>query len=44
MTGQPPERITTVRQEYDRLSAAYRTDDGMLALSAAALLGVGTVR
>lgn len=44
MTGQPPQRITRTRQEYDRLAAAYRTDGGMLALPTAALLAVGTVR
>ena len=40
----PPHRITRIRQEYDRLVAAFRTDDGMLALPAAALLAGGTVR
>ena len=44
MSGQPPSRIARIRQEYDRLAAAYRTDDGRLALPAAALLAVGTVR
>jgi hypothetical protein len=44
MTGQPPQRIARTRQEYDRLAAAYRTNDGMLALPTAALLAVGTVR
>ena len=44
MTGQPPQRITRIRQEYDRLAATYRMDDGMLALPTAALLATGTVR
>jgi len=43
MTGQTPQKITRIRQEYDRLASAYRTDDGMLALPTAALLAVGTV-
>ena len=44
MTGQTPQKITRIRQEYDRLAAAYQTDDGRLALPTAALLAVGTVQ
>ena len=43
MIGQAPLKVTRIRQEYDRLASAYRTDDGMLALPTAALLAVGTV-
>lgn len=44
MERQPPDMIIRLRQEYERLAAAYRDDDGLLALPTAALLASGSVR
>ncbi|WP_238015050.1 class I SAM-dependent methyltransferase [Dactylosporangium sp. AC04546] len=38
MEHQPPDMIARIRHEYERLTAAYRSDDGLLALPTAALL------
>jgi hypothetical protein len=44
MEQQPPNMIDRIRQEYDRLTAAYRDDAGRLALPTAALLASASVR
>ena len=41
METQPPGMIDRIKQEYDRLTAAYLTKDGVLALPTAALLASG---
>ncbi|GAA2374527.1 class I SAM-dependent methyltransferase [Dactylosporangium salmoneum] len=43
MEHQPPSMITRIRHEYERLTAAYRSDDGLLALPTAALLASAAV-
>ncbi|MEV4345588.1 methyltransferase domain-containing protein [Actinoplanes sp. NPDC049596] len=43
MQRQDTRTLERVRAEYDRHTAAYRDDDGRLALPTAALLGVGVV-
>ena len=43
MESQQPATVVRIRQEYDRLTAAYRTPDGTLALPTAALLASGRV-
>jgi SAM-dependent methyltransferase len=44
MEHQPPNVVTRIRHEYERLTTAYRTDDGLLALPTAALLASAAVR
>lgn len=44
MEQQTPNTINRIRQEYDRLTAAYRDDAGLLALPTAALLASASVR
>jgi SAM-dependent methyltransferase len=41
--GRSDAEITRIKAAYDRLAAGYRADDGLLALPASALLGVGRV-
>jgi SAM-dependent methyltransferase len=41
METQPPAMIDRIKQEYDRLTAAYLTKDGVLALPTGALLASG---
>jgi hypothetical protein len=43
MEHQPPNMITRIRHEYERLTAAYRSDDGLLAMPTAALLASAAV-
>ncbi|MBO4142583.1 class I SAM-dependent methyltransferase [Micromonospora tulbaghiae] len=43
MESQPPEMIVRIRETYDKLTAAYRGDDGLLALPTAALLASAVV-
>lgn len=44
MEQQTPKMIARIRQEYDRLTVAYRDDAGLLALPTAALLASAAVR
>jgi hypothetical protein len=44
MRDQQPAMVDRIRSEYDRLTAAYRSADGILALPATALLASGTVQ
>jgi SAM-dependent methyltransferase len=43
MEHQPAGALVRIRQQYDRLTAAYRGDDGLLELPAAALLASAAV-
>jgi SAM-dependent methyltransferase len=43
VTSQRPEKIAELKQEYLRLSARYRTADGLLALPTSALLATAAV-
>jgi hypothetical protein len=43
MERQSPSTIGRIRHQYDRLTAAYRGTDGLLALSTAALLASAAV-
>ena len=43
VTSQRPEKIIELKQQYLRLSARYRTTDGMLALPTSALLATAAV-
>ncbi|MFG2100621.1 hypothetical protein ACGFJ5_08435 [Micromonospora echinaurantiaca] len=44
MEDQPPEAVARIRAQYDRLTADFRADDGLLALPTAALLASAAVR
>ncbi|MBU8859781.1 MULTISPECIES: class I SAM-dependent methyltransferase [unclassified Micromonospora] len=43
LESQPPEMVVRIRKAYDELTAAYRDDDGLLALPTAALLASALV-
>lgn len=44
MKDQPPAMVDRIRSEYDRLTAGYRSADGILALPTTSLLASGTVQ
>ena len=44
MEQQPRNVLTRIRQQYERLTAAYRDEAGLLALPTAALLASASVR